>query len=238
MAPIPLKLLVTIVDRGKGQRAADLYRSHGLHFECLCMGLGTASSKLLDYFGLAETEKDVVLTLIPAPAVARVIRDADARFGLARPGQGILFTVPLTGVGGQISSILCKLENSSQSGEAKEEANMDPNVRYDLILAVVSRGSTEIVMDAARSEGARGGTILHARQVGSEERGRLLGLTLQPEREIVVILTPRPQKHALMVAINKAAGLNTPCEGLVFSLPVDDMMGLQPPIAPGPAPEA
>lgn len=230
MAPIPLKLLVTIVDRGKGQRAADLYRSNGLHFECLCMGQGTASSMMLDYLGLAETEKDVVLTLIPAPAVPRVIQDADEKFGLARPGHGILFTVPLTGVSGQIPSILCKQENAPQTGEPKEEADMDANVRYDLILAVVSRGSTEIVMDAARSEGARGGTILHARQAGSEERGRLLGL--HPEREIVVILTPRPQKHALMVAINKAAGLNTPCQGLVFSLPVDDMTGLQPPIAP------
>ena len=61
-----IKLLVTIVDRGKGSAAVDIYRSQQLHFDYLCMGLGTANSQILDYFGLSETEKDVVFTLAPA----------------------------------------------------------------------------------------------------------------------------------------------------------------------------
>lgn len=227
---IPLKLLVTIVDRGKGAKAVDLYRSHALHFEYLCMGLGTANSKTLDYFGLAETEKDVVLTLIPAPKVATVIGLANEKFGLDRPGRGILFTIPLSGISGQIPVVLCKPENMPQIGEEKEESAMEASIRYDLILVIVNRGNTDTVMDAARAEGARGGTVLHARRVGYEDRESLLGFTLQPEKEIVTILTPRPQKHELMKAINKAAGLSTPAAGVLFSLPVNDMMGLQPPI--------
>lgn len=70
-----LKMLVTIVDRGKGAAAVSLYREQRLHFDYLCMGLGTANSKILDYFGLSETEKDVVITLVPAHRV--------------RPGHGI-----------------------------------------------------------------------------------------------------------------------------------------------------
>ena len=58
-----LKLLVTIVDRDKGRAAVSLYRAEHLHFDYLCMGLGTANSVILDYFGLSETEKDVVLAL-------------------------------------------------------------------------------------------------------------------------------------------------------------------------------
>ena len=63
-----LKMLVTIVDRGKGAAAVSLYREQRLHFDYLCMGLGTANSKILDYFGLSETEKDVVITLVPPTA--------------------------------------------------------------------------------------------------------------------------------------------------------------------------
>ena len=49
------KLIITIVDRGKGTKAVDLYRSHHLHFDFACLGAGTASSKILNYFGLDET---------------------------------------------------------------------------------------------------------------------------------------------------------------------------------------
>ena len=232
---IPLKLLVTIVDRGKGAGAVDLYRAHALYFEYLCMGLGTATSKTLDYFGLAETEKDVVLTLIPAPKVPKVIALTNEKFGLSRPGRGILFTIPLSGVSRHIPMVLCKPENMPRDGDAKEEPLMESPIRYDLILAIVNRGHTDLVMDAARAEGARGGTVLHARRVGYEDRENLLGFSLQPEKEVVTILAPRAQKLDLMKAINKAAGLSTEAAGILFSLPVSDMMGLQPPIPAEPA---
>ena len=228
----PLKLLVTIVDRDKGAAAVNIYRSHGLHFDYLCMGLGTANSKILDYFGLSETEKDVVLTLVPAPKTQAVIRELDRRFHLSHPGRGILFTIPLSGASAHIHAVLCKPENLPQDGETKEETQMDTAIPYDLILVIVNKDSTDTVMDAARAEGARGGTVLHARRVGYEDRENLLGFSLQPEKEVVAILTPRAQKHDLMVAISKAAGLSTPSRGLLFSLPVSDMIGLQAPISP------
>ena len=85
-------------------------------------------------------------------------------------------------------------------------------------------------MDAAREEGARGGTVLHARRVGMEDTENLLGFTLQPEKEVVAILTPQAQKHELMVAIHRAAGLTTEARGILFSLPVEELIGLQPPV--------
>lgn len=220
-----LKMLVTIVDRGKGAGAVSLYRAQGLHFDYLFMGLGTANSKILDYFGLSETEKDVVITLVPAPKIGQVIRLADERFHFDRPGRGILFTVPLSAVNGQVPRILCR---GDTYGEIKEENTVEPDNRYALILAVVGRGNVDAVMDAARSEGARGGTVLHARRVGMDDADNLLGFSLQPEKEVVAILTPEAQKRALMTAIHRAAGLSTEARGILFSLPVEDLTGLQP----------
>ena len=81
------KLIITIVDRGKGTKAVDLYRSHHLHFDFACLGAGTASSKILNYFGLDETAKELVWTLAPAsrippllPEVHRVL-DLSTRAG-------------------------------------------------------------------------------------------------------------------------------------------------------------
>ena len=59
------KLIITIVDRGKGTKAVDLYRSHHLHFDFACLGAGTASSKILNYFGLDETAKELPAAFRP-----------------------------------------------------------------------------------------------------------------------------------------------------------------------------
>ena len=222
-----LKMLVTIVDRGKGAAAVSLYRAQRLHFDYLCMGRGTATSVILDYFGLSETEKDVVITLVPDRRAETVIRLADEKFRFSSPGQGIVFTVPLSGVSGQVPQILCRPENLPDHGKEGDEKPMDTNSKYALILTIVNRGSLDAVMDAARGEGARGGTVLHARRVGMEDTENLLGFTLQPEKEVVAILTPETQKRALMSAINKAAGLLTEARGILFSLPVDDLVGFQ-----------
>ena len=225
-----LKMLVTIVDRGKGAAAVSLYREQRLHFDYLCMGLGTANSKILDYFGLSETEKDVVITLVPAHRVRRVMELANQRFDFSSPGRGILFTVPLSGVSGMVPQVLCKADETQRETDCKAEMEMETANRYALILAVVNRGSLDTVMDAAREEGARGGTVLHARRVGMEDTENLLGFTLQPEKEVVAILTPQAQKHELMVAIHRAAGLTTEARGILFSLPVEELIGLQPPV--------
>lgn len=98
---------------------------------------------------------------------------------------------------------------------------------HDLILTILNRGYTDLLMDAAKSAGAQGGTVLLARRVGYEDAQNLLGFTLQPEKEIIAILVPREKKHPVMQAINKVAGLTTECQGILFSLPVEDIMGLE-----------
>ena len=65
------KLIITLVDRGKGGKAVDLYRNHHLHFDFACLGAGTASSKILNYFGLDETLKELVWTLAPESRIPR-----------------------------------------------------------------------------------------------------------------------------------------------------------------------
>lgn len=90
------KLIITIVDRGKGGKAVDLYRKHHLHFDFACLGAGTASSKILNYFGLDETAKELVWTLSP-PAASPHSAGGRRVLDLDTPGKGILFTVPLSG---------------------------------------------------------------------------------------------------------------------------------------------
>ena len=82
------------MDRGKGTKAVDLYRSHHLHFDFACLGAGTASSKILNYFGLDETAKELVWTLAPASRIPPLLPEVHRVLDLSTPGRGILFTIP------------------------------------------------------------------------------------------------------------------------------------------------
>ena len=97
---------------------------------------------------------------------------------------------------------------------------------FDLIVAIVNRGFSDLVMDAARAAGASGGTILHGRGTGVPEAEQFFGIAIQPEKEIVLILTRSDERRKIMAAIAEGAGLNTQGKGLTFSLPVDEVAGI------------
>ena len=80
---------------------------------------------------------------------------------------------------------------------------------------------------AARLAGATGGTLLHARMLGSQEADRFLGIQLQKEKELVAILAKGEYKVPIMQTIAEKAGLQTPAETVVLSLPVDSIEGLR-----------
>lgn len=103
---------------------------------------------------------------------------------------------------------------------------MDTTKVSDLIIAIVNNGYADTVMDAARPAGARGGTVVHARGAGIKEAEKFFGITIQPEKEMVLILTRHDQKRAIMEAICKEVGLTTDAHGIVFSLPAEDVMGV------------
>lgn len=99
------------------------------------------------------------------------------------------------------------------------------NEAFDLIITIVNSGFSDEVMDAARSAGARGGTILYARGSVGEEMKKFFGVTIDPEKEVVFILTAREKRTKMMQSIAQAAGIKTEGRGMTFSLPVEDVVG-------------
>ena len=98
--------------------------------------------------------------------------------------------------------------------------------QFECILCIVNAGFSENVMDAAKAAGARGGTVLHARGTGAKEAETFFGITVQEEKEIVMILVPAEIKADVLHTLYHAVGLNTPGQGIAFSLPVDEVVGI------------
>lgn len=97
---------------------------------------------------------------------------------------------------------------------------------YDLILAIVNRGFADQVVDAARKAGAHGGTVFYARGTGIHEIEKFFDVSIQPEKEVVMIVVKHAETQTIMHAIVDAAGLSTEGKGLAFSLPIADVAGI------------
>jgi len=82
-------------------------------------------------------------------------------------------------------------------------------------------------MNAAREQGARGGTIVHARGTGTAEMEKKYNIIITPDKEMIMILVNQSIKEKVLSAIYKAAGLGTDGQGIAFTLPVEDVVGLK-----------
>ena len=97
---------------------------------------------------------------------------------------------------------------------------------HEAIFCIVNSGYSELVMNAAKKLGARGGTVINARGTASKEAETFFNITIEPEKEIVMILVPSQIKEDVMHALYQEAGLDTPGQGIAFALPVDSVVGL------------
>jgi nitrogen regulatory protein P-II 1 len=97
---------------------------------------------------------------------------------------------------------------------------------YKLIAAILPKGATGKVMDAAREAGAEGGTILLARGTGIHEARRFFGLSVSSERELLLVLVEPGKAREVLDAVVRAGRLDEPARGIAFVLAVEEVTGI------------
>ncbi len=97
---------------------------------------------------------------------------------------------------------------------------------YKLIAAILPKGATGKVMDAAREAGAEGGTILLARGTGIHEARRFFGLSVSSERELLLVLVEPGKAREVLDAVVRAGRLDEPAKGIAFVLAVEEVTGI------------
>jgi len=212
---------MAIVDRDKAKLMAELFENHKLPMVLAVLGRGTATSEVLDLYGLEAKEKALLITVAGADMTKQLIRAAKHKLFIDVPGNGIMMAIPLKSVGG--GKTLAFLSGGAAPDKAVPEMKFD----HELIMAVINEGHTDPVMDAARSAGAAGGTVLHAKGTGGKLSEKFLGVSLADEKEVVLIVSKAGEKTAIMRAISDQCGVDTPSGAITFSLPISSVAGLR-----------
>ena len=97
---------------------------------------------------------------------------------------------------------------------------------HEVIFAIVNSGYAEDVMDVAREQGVRGGTIMNARGVVNEDAAAFFGITLHADKEILMMVVEKDIKEKVLNALYSQMGMAKQAKGITFSLPVSDVAGL------------
>ena len=148
------------------------------------------------------------------------------------PGNGIVVSVPLNSVGGKRSFEYILDGQTLGSGDrkssifAEREKRMAVNTDFELLFVIANEGYTDLIMDAARSAGASGGTVIKAKGTGAEYTEKFFGFSIASEKEIHFIVVPAQGRNNIMKAIMEKAGLDSKAQSIVFSLPVSNAIGL------------
>ncbi len=215
-----LYYVLAVTDQEKGADMAALFQAAGLRGILTMLCRGTASSEHLDVYGLEATEKAVIAAAADARQTAQLLRSAKRRLFIDIPGNGILMTIPIKSAAGARS--LAYLTDSGMTGGTPRM-----EFEHELIIVILNEGYADFVMDAARSAGAGGGTVLHAKGTGRERAERFFGVSLADEKDMIYIVAYADRKAAIMKAINEKAGPDTRARAICFSLPISSVVGLR-----------
>ncbi len=216
-------MMITICNRKRMPEFVKFYRENHIETGSISLGIGTAASDILDYFGLEEDEKGIHLCLVTRHTWKEIKTGLQTKLKIDVPGTGIVFIVPLSSIGGKRE---LRFLIDGQQFEKGEETKLK-ETKHELIIAIANYGYNTQVMRAAEEGGATGGTVLHGKGVGMKRAEQFLGVSLVSEKELILIVTKTEQKNAIMKAIMEKAGVESKAGAIVFSLPVTSTAGLR-----------
>jgi nitrogen regulatory protein PII len=218
---LAMSLLCVVCDWDRHGKVVDILEKNEAFFNLVSYGNGTASSKMLNYLGLDEARKAVCLSVLTADTAREVMDALDKKLKMEKPGRGISFIVEVEQG--------CYHRPVEFVKDTNGGIAMQQDSGHSLIMVVLNRGYTEEVMEAARASGATGGTVLHARgcgMCGMGEPQKFFGMTIAPEKEMLIILAQAEISGDIMAGIAEKAGPSTEAGAVSFSLPVSAVRGI------------
>lgn len=224
--PLPFQAVCVITSPELADRACTMFQKGAVPVQYQFQAYGTASSEVFDLLGLGSIDKRILVSLIPKVLAEKILEKLRGTLGFGEINTGIAFTVPMSAGSAMLLKAVQKMHDESGQSEKKEEQEYMSDFKYALVTAAVNRGYSEEVMKAARTAGAAGGTVVNSRQIVNEETLSFWGVSLQQEKELVLILTEADKKMDIMRAIGEQCGLRSEARGLVLSVPVDNVIGL------------
>jgi len=222
-----LTLLFFIIDWERTNDISSVFEEEKVRFHYIIRGRGTANSEMLHLLGIDAADKAVIICMEQLVLIPVLIKEVRKKLS-AHNSPGIAFTVPFSAINSPILRVFKQsiLKNEKIAAEQNAPPFKPAGHSHSLILSVINQGYSNDFMNTAREAGASGGTIINARGQAHEGVVKFFGLSVQEERELVIMLASEEKKDPIMQAAFEAHGLGSKAQGIIFSLPVERVMSL------------
>lgn len=209
-------MIHVITHFGAGSRILHKSKQHGVLGGTVLLGKGTVSGQLFKILGLDREEKEIVLMASGEKTAKDILEMIGRDLKLDRPGHGIAYTTSIHGYAGT-----SHIANKIATEEKREDKAM-----YHEITVIVDKGKAEDVIEAAVKAGSKGGTIINARGSGIHETSRLFSMDIEPEKEMVIILSETESTDSIVSLIRMKLNLDEPGNGILFIQNVNRALGI------------
>ena len=209
-----LEMLVVIVEHNKASKVLHLADEKGVTASVAMLGRGTASRTIFDYLGLNDKKKEVLMLFGKTEEITDLADYLVEKLEMDKPNHGIAYIESAFNVFGTE-------DNANRSENIKRGENM-----YNAIYTIVEKGNADDVIEAAEKAGSRGGTVMHARGSGSEEARKVFNMLIEPEKEIVLIISEEAKTKDIVESIRKETQIEEEGKGIIFVTRVEQTYGL------------
>ncbi len=211
-------LLVSIVERDKGQKLIKDLEKINIKVNFQCVGLGTAPTEMMDIFGLGTKDKDIIISLGTEAAVNDMMANFGTNFESHTKYGGLMIIMKTNAANRILTEILSF--NSAKFSE-KGNGSMKNEHHNNLLILSINDGFSDEVMEVARKAGATGGTVMKGRLANLEQFAEFGKTDLDGDREILLILAPQKVSAKIMEDVNAEFGITSPANGILVSVPTE-----------------
>jgi len=212
-----LILFFCIIDFGKGSKVLKIAKKIGAVGGVVFLGKGTVKNEWLKLLGILDVRKEIFLTVIREELEDALYDEINKKLGLNKPKHGIAFSIPLKS--------LVKIDERRYKSNINKQKGV-AGVSYEAIFVIVDKGLLDTVIDSAESAGSTGGTVIHGRGLGNQEKAKLFNIEIEPEKDIVLILSKADKTEDIVNAIKERLNIDNPGAGIIFVLDVKKTVGL------------
>ncbi len=209
-------LIYVVVNYGVGSRVLQKAKQLGISGGTVLLGKGTVQNSISHFLSLYEVRKEIILLESDQKTAAHVLAELNKEFKFEKPNHGIVFCTRTYDVFGSRSTSCEEIGEERGKGQPM----------YQLIITIVSKGKAEDVIEAATEAGSKGGTIINARGSGTHETSKIFHMDIEPEKEVVMILSKENVTEKIVSSIRKKLEIDLPGKGILFVQDVNQTYGI------------
>ncbi|MBP5686802.1 MAG: P-II family nitrogen regulator [Clostridia bacterium] len=216
-----VKYIIVVARRDFAEEYEEFFHAAGAKSVIRNFCRGSTSDSVLNALGLERVERIMFRTLVTDKCAEEIRKGLLRDMRITDSGNGFYVSVPVDSIGGNMSKNYFLGEEEIK----KEGVIVEEKSKFVLLITIADKGNVDLIMDAAKSAGAKGGTVVSGKGTGTNI-AKFFGAVISEEKEMVYIVATRDTRDAIMKAIMEKAGKDSDAHGVVFSLPVEEVAGI------------